>query len=79
MRKWMEFFQENNGRLSSARLMAFLATLSFVVWWQVAVWRTGDFNPGWTITAFTLAAVGLKTAQKFAETKSAKREERDNA
>jgi hypothetical protein len=69
--KVLEFFQEDNGRLSSARLLAFFSVSSFILDWQLHIWKGLEFNPSLTILGFVLGVVGLKVIQKFAEQNTA--------
>ena len=70
MKKLLQFFQEDNGQFSNARLLAFLAVVSFIMDWQSHIWSHIDFNPSFTVIGFVLGVVGLKVVQKFTETKN---------
>jgi uncharacterized lipoprotein len=65
-----QFLQEDNGRYSSARLLALLSVLSFITDWVKHIVVGVDFNPSWTIVGFVLGVVGIKVVQKFAELKN---------
>lgn len=66
---FLEFLQESNGQLSSARLFALLICLSFIVDYQRVIWTGGQFNPSATVIGVVLGAMGLKVAQKWGEDK----------
>jgi hypothetical protein len=63
----LQFFKEDNGQFSSARLLAFLSVLSFIIDWQKCIWCGIKFEPTMTTIAFVLGVVGFKTLQKFGE------------
>ncbi|TRZ50879.1 hypothetical protein D4R99_05225 [bacterium] len=69
-RKFFQFFSEDNGNLSNARMLAFFAVVSFIIDWQKHIWSGVDFNPSFTIVGFVLGVTGLKVVQKFTEVKS---------
>ena len=70
MKKLLQFFQEDNGNFSSARLLSFSAVASFIIDWQRCIWAGLKFDPSWTIVGLVLGVCGLKVVQKFAETKN---------
>jgi len=65
--KILEFLQEDNGRFSSARLFAFLVTLSTIVDWQHAIWTVGKWIPEYQTIGLVLGVLGIKFAQKSKE------------
>ncbi len=73
--KLMEFLQEANGDLSSARLFAFLVVLLFCVDWGKHIWMGQVFDPSLTIVGIVLGVLGLKVSQKFGEEKNAEKAE----
>lgn len=66
--KILQFFKEDNGNFSNARLLAFCSVASFIIDWQKHIWGGIDFNPSWTVIGLVLGVVGVKVVQKFAET-----------
>lgn len=73
--KILQFLKEDNGNFSNARLLAFFSVVSFIMDWQVHLWRGVEFNPPWSLIGFVLGVVGLKVAQKFTEISSATNKE----
>jgi len=72
MDKKVGFFQEDNGNLSSMRLMSFVALLASICFGLLTVLLdSNDVNAsGIYITfGFLIAAFAPKALQKFAETK----------
>lgn len=67
--KLLEFFQEDNGRLSNARLGNFIVVGSFGADWIMHIIRDSSFDPSFTIVGIVTAIMGIKVAQKFAENK----------
>jgi hypothetical protein len=69
--KILEFLQENNGRFSSARLFAFLVTITTIIDWLHAIFCTEDgvWRPEWSTIGMVLGVLGFKVVQKFAENK----------
>jgi hypothetical protein len=70
MKKILEFLQEQNGQFSSARLLAFLITISIVVDYMHAVFTIGGWHPDLNLILILLVVVTGKTIQKFGEVKS---------
>ena len=68
--KLNQFFQEDNGTYSSARLMAFTSVLCFISDWALHIYRNIDFTPSWSLIGLVLGVCGFKVVQKFAETKN---------
>ena len=69
--KIFEFLQESNGRFSSARLFAFLVTITTIIDWLHAVFTTADgiWRPQWQTIGMVLGVLGFKVVQKFKEVK----------
>ena len=70
MKKLLQFLQEDNGQFSSARLLAFLSVLSFIIDWHKHTWSGIEFRPDFSLVGFILGIVGVKVVQKFAEQKN---------
>ena len=69
--KIMEFFQEENGSLSSVRLFNFAIIASAIIDWQRAVWTTGKWSPDYQVIALVFGVLGLKVWQKHSEERPA--------
>ncbi len=67
--KILEFFQESDGGLSSARLFAFLVTVATIIDWMHAVFTVGTWNPEWQTIGMILGVLGFKVLQKPFENK----------
>ncbi|MCK5823563.1 MAG: hypothetical protein KAG95_06140 [Bacteroidales bacterium] len=69
--KILEFFKESNGNYSSARLFAFLVTITTIIDWLHAVFTTSDgiWRPQWQTIGMVLGVLGFKVVQKFKENK----------
>ncbi len=67
--KLLEFFEEDNGHLSSVRLFNFLIIATFVMDWQKDIWSNTPFNPTWEQIAIVAGVLGLKVWQKMTEEK----------
>ena len=69
MNKIFEFLQENNGGLSSARLITimFASAILFKYVWQVV--KTNDANFSMEEITMMLGAFGIKAGQKYVENK----------
>lgn len=64
------YFQEDNGKRSSIRLMSFTALIASIVFGLITTLGVGSGSEGIFITfGFLLAAFAPKALQKFAETK----------
>ena len=70
-RKRAEFFEEDNGNVSSIRLMSFIALIAAIIFGFLTILlKDGNATNGIYITfGFLLAAFAPKALQKFAETK----------
>lgn len=64
MKKFLEFFEEENGQLSNARLANFMVTVGFVSDWITHIARGLEFDPSWTIVSLVTAVMGIKMVQK---------------
>ena len=62
--KISQFFKEDNGMYSNARLLAFTSVCSFIIDWQHHIWTGLEFNPAPSIVAFVLGIVAAKIIQK---------------
>jgi hypothetical protein len=67
--KLLEFFQEDNGNLSSVRLFNFAIIASAIIDWQRAVWTMGKWSPDIQVVALVFGILGLKVWQKGGEEK----------
>jgi len=70
-RKRAGFFEEDNGKISSMRLMSFIALIAAIIFGFLTILlKDGNASNGIYITfGFLLAAFAPKALQKFAETK----------
>ena len=67
MKKLLEFFSEDNGSLSSARLFMFLIVVSIIIDYQHAIWTVGIWHPDWQTVGLALGSLGFKVWQKSSE------------
>jgi hypothetical protein len=65
--KFLTFFEDNSGGFSSARLFAFIITITFCIDYWAHIYRDQPFDPSWTIVGVVLGSIGLKVAQRFGE------------
>lgn len=65
--KLLEFFQEDNGNLSNARLANFIIVGCFGADWVMHIVRNSAFDPSFSIVGIVTAIMGIKVAQKYAE------------
>jgi len=72
MKKILEFFQDDKGRMSNARLGNLLILISFTCDYITHIVRAIEFNPSVTIVGIVGTIMGIKVAQKFAENKNGK-------
>ena len=63
----LQFLQDNDGRLSSARLLNFLIAIALIVDWMHAVFTVGVWHPDLNLVLILLTTVTGKTVQSFAE------------
>ncbi len=70
-RKRAGLFEEDNGKISSMRLMSFIALIAAIIFGFLTILlKDGNASNGIYITfGFLLAAFAPKALQKFAETK----------
>lgn len=61
-----EFFQEDNGKYSTMRVMSFIALIAAIVFGTMTM-IDKDSDGEYITTAFLVAAFAPKAAQKFAE------------
>ena len=67
MKKFLQFFEENNGRLSSTRLFSFLIVLSFVFEYVSNIYYRTIFAPSNEMIIIVLGVLGIKVTQKHIE------------
>ena len=67
--KLLQFFEEANGDLSSARLFAFLISLTFIWDYAAHIVRGVEYDPSVTLVGMVVGVIGAKVAQKFGEEK----------
>ena len=63
----LQFLQDQDGRLSSARLLNFLIAVALIVDWMHAVFTVGQWHPDLNLVLILLTTVTGKTVQSFAE------------
>lgn len=68
--KFLEFFQEGNGNLSSARLLMLIWGIGILTFWGITSIKTSQLIPipESVITLFAITVAG-KVTQKFGEQK----------
>jgi hypothetical protein len=76
--KISEFFTENNGRLSSTRLLMITVLMLLVFDWLHAIYTIGSYVISWEKVALISAVFGLKGAQKMFEGNSIPFDSYDN-
>ncbi len=64
-----ELFEENNGRLSSARIGALLLVLGFMGDWITHIVRMMEYDPSWSVVMLVSSVFGIKVVQKKFEAK----------
>ena len=68
MKRLIEFFQEDNGKLSSARLLSVMVVIAFLIEWMHAVFfMTGIYSPDYGTIGLIVGLFGVKAIQKKAE------------
>jgi len=63
MKRLLEFWQDNNGKLSNTRLGAFLIVLTFIADWWSNILIHSQFDPSWSIVGLVTSVIGLKVLQ----------------
>lgn len=67
MKNFKEFFQDEKGRYSSARLFTFLIVIAVIVDWMHSVFTTGIWKPEYQTIGLVLGSLGFKVLQKKEE------------
>jgi hypothetical protein len=65
--KLTQFFEEDNGKLSSSRLFSFIIVISFTVNWMHDIFLIGKFTPDITIVGLVFGVLGIKFLNKKVE------------
>jgi len=67
--KLSQFLEEDNGRLSSARLLTLLVTIAVIIDWMHAIFTVGIWTPEIQVIGMVLGTMGFKVLQKNKENK----------
>ncbi len=65
---WTDFFKDNKGKLSTARLVLVVILLWFISDWLVELIKNGLYDLTWQKLTLICSGLGLKSIQKFKET-----------
>ncbi len=64
----LDFFKDNKGKLSTARLILVVMLLWFISDWLAEIIKNGVYNLTWQKLTLICSGLGLKSIQKFKET-----------
>jgi hypothetical protein len=67
MKQLLEFFKDNKGKFSTARLVLVVILLWFVCDWLIEVIKNGLYDLTWQKLTLICSGLGLKSIQKFKE------------
>lgn len=70
MNKLFQFFQDNDGQLSSTRLFKFIVVICTATDWLHAIFTVGHWNPDWSVVGMVLGVLGFSIGQKSVEVKN---------
>lgn len=65
--RFVEFLEEDNGKLSSSRLFSFMIIMSFIFNWVHDIIVIGNFKPDYLIIGLIFGLLGVKILNKKVE------------
>ena len=69
MKRFLEFLEDDSGRLSNVRLIGLLISGGFMADWMAHVIRSLEFDPTWSTVSLVASVIGAKVLQKGRENK----------